>query len=348
MKIIMLGDSITAGMTEGGAYVSRPLATIIADETGYEVTNAGISMTQVVAGNNPFVQVVNHYNFADYDMAMIMYGTNDFGWQDESIDEFKNGLHQGIDKIERDNSKIQIRLMTPIQDFDRNIDNGSGNMDWNNRDGLSQNDFCNAVVQVAKDYNFEVYDWRDKPVVTKPSLLASDGIHPLQSTYNLMGQALSVWLKKTSQATDWDTNYREITNLFILADECNERLTVLYGKMRALYKAEEKYFDDDTQVKLEMLPVPQTPILDRAVRNWLIKSLLKLERDVNDLVKAFNEDSFTDPTTGDDTDLIKLTIPRQLLLDTTFQDELNHSLKSVNDLLNRLYSYMKQNTTIGG
>lgn len=346
MRVIMLGDSITAGMTEGG-YATDTLAKIIARETGDEVTNAGISMTQVYAGKNPFVEVVNHYDFANYDLAMIMYGTNDFGWQQETLNSFKDKYHEGIDKIKNDNPDIEVRLMTPIQDFDNNIDHGSGNMNWKNREGLSLNDFCDAVLQVGKDYGFKVYDWRDNPIVTNEnhkSALSSDGIHPLQQTYEEMGAALASWLIETSSKVDWSEKYVDIPDTIRLISIYKNRLYMIYAKIRALYKMDADYFDDDEVPSFEVAKLATNEVLlNRTVYLWTIKVMLNLQQDVNQIVKAFNEDSFIDPETGKETNELKLWIPRRLTLDETYREKLNHNFKSVNALLDRLYLYLKKN-----
>lgn len=199
MKILMLGDSITQGWN-GTKVTDYTLAATIAAETGNTVINGGVGGTEVCYGGQCFTSIVNTYPFSEYDMVTIMYGTNDFGRQGETLDDFKNGYQQGINKILSDNPKIMIRLITPIHDFRFS----NGDMDWQNKMGLSQNIINDAVVQLGNKNGIPVYDWRDNPVVTSASQLASDHVHPTDTTYMAMGKALASWIGSNSSGEDSD------------------------------------------------------------------------------------------------------------------------------------------------
>lgn len=193
MKILFMGDSIAQGWN-GSSVAPDTLETIIAAKTGNIVINAGIGGTQVSAGSQSFDAEVKQYNFNQYDAVIVLYGTNDFGHQEETIDDFKTGYQKGIDKIKKDNPSIRLMLLTPIRDWGL----GNGDMDWKNNKGISQNMISDTIVILAQSNGAEVYDWRKNPVVTKQSQVAQDGIHPLNSTYELMGAALAEWVGVSS------------------------------------------------------------------------------------------------------------------------------------------------------
>ena len=125
MKILFMGDSIAQGWN-GSSVAPDTLETIIAAKTGNTVINAGIGGTQVSAGSQSFDAEVKQYNFNQYDAVIVLYGTNDFGHQEETIDDFKNGYQKGIDKIKKDNPNIRLMLLTPIRDWGL----GNGDMNW--------------------------------------------------------------------------------------------------------------------------------------------------------------------------------------------------------------------------
>ena len=194
MKILMLGDSITHGYTTGGGVTPYTLASTIASETGNDVINGGINGTEVFAGDDSFTTEVEQHNFADYDMVMIMYGSNDIGREGETIDDFKRGYQQGIDKILSDNPKIDLRLITMIPDYRHD----NGNEDWKNKLGLSQRMVNDAVKEIAQKNGGKVFDWRANGIITSADQLLPDHLHPTDATYQAMGKALANWIKDDS------------------------------------------------------------------------------------------------------------------------------------------------------
>lgn len=194
MKILMLGDSITHGYTTGGGVTPYTLASTIASETGNDVINGGINGTEVFAGDDSFTTEVEQHNFADYDMVMIMYGSNDIGREGETIDDFKRGYQQGIYKILSDNPKIDLRLITMIPDYRHD----NGNEDWKNKLGLSQRMVNDAVKEIAQKNGGKVFDWRANGIITSADQLLPDHLHPTDATYQAMGKALANWIKDDS------------------------------------------------------------------------------------------------------------------------------------------------------
>lgn len=183
-KLVVMGDSITQGW-DGHKQVNNPIPNELGKLAGFDkVENLSVGGT-TITGSRGLPSQVRAVNFADYDYALISFGTNDFWQQSESLQDMQNGLQQAINKMRDENPKIIILITTPIQGWENN----TNSLDQKNTMGVSQNDIDDMILSVARLNSLKVNDWRNDPIVTNDnykSMLGDQMVHPTQATMNLM------------------------------------------------------------------------------------------------------------------------------------------------------------------
>ena len=179
-----MGDSITQGW-DGHKQVDNPIPNELGKLAGFDkVENLSVGGT-TMTGSKGLPSQVRSVNFADYDYALISFGTNDYWQQSESLQDMQNGLQQAINKMREENPKIQILITTPIQGWENN----TNSLDQKNTMGVSQSDIDDMILSVARLNNLKVNDWRNNPIVTSDNyklLLGDQMVHPTQATMDLM------------------------------------------------------------------------------------------------------------------------------------------------------------------
>lgn len=340
MKVIMLGDSITKGYKPDG-YTPYTLARTIASKTGYDVLNAGYNGAQVVAGKGAFTTVVNQYNFADYDMVIIMYGTNDFGWQDEKIDTFKKGYQEALNKIKRDSSTIKIKLVTPIHEFAF----ASGDLDFRNNHGVSQNMISNAIDEIAKRNHVDLFDWRKHAVVTDASQLYSDGTHPKDETYKAMGEALANWIisgdSDVAQATVTNVDFDKVNRYEQVGPVTQDNYEQAMDALSTIFSHFSTLIGDSFKFDPTLLNYPDTGF-DRAMWLYIVRSFDDIQQYVNKAIGIFRSNGFANMRTHKEFDYLELTRPTMLLIDQTYQTTLNDNWDKIQTALNDLLIVLKK------
>lgn len=342
MNVIMLGDSITRGYTPDGD-TPYPLSKTIADKTGYTVFNAGVDGAQVSVGNGSFDTVVNRYNFGIYDMVIIMYGTNDFGWQDETIDQFKTGYQQALDKIRNDSSTIKIKLVTPIHEFAF----ANGDLNFKNNHGVSQNMISDAVVEVAQKNHVDVFDWRQHNVVTDKSQLYPDGTHPRDETYKAMGEALADWIGGNNSSNDQPAS--EITSVvlshvdspFTIKDNVTTNYQKCLDVLKTIYQKVSRLIGDEYTFNPIALKL-NDDIFNRTMWLYIVHVFDQLKMYTNEAIGIFRSNGFANIRTKKDFEDVKITRPISLLIDTHYQNVLNDNWAQIETALNDLLNVLKK------
>lgn len=339
MNIIMLGDSITKGYKPDG-YTPYTLAKTIEDKTGDTVLNAGYNGAQVSVGNGSFDKIVNQYNFSLFDMVIIMYGTNDFGWQDETIDQFKSGYQRALDKIKQDSSSIKIKLVTPIHEFAF----ANGDLNFKNNHGVSQNMISDAIIEIAKNNDLSVFDWRKHEVVTDKSQLYPDGTHPRDETYQAMGEALAEWIAEDEDGFNEVVGDMELTHVdspFDLSDitvknyeKCLQALKTIYPKISQLSG------DDYTFNSQKMMLKDKS--LNRTLWLYIFHVFNNLKNDINRAIGIFKSNGFANLRTNDEFEEIDIVLPTSLVIDKDYQSTINGNWDKIQTALNDLLAVLKK------
>ncbi|WP_429970466.1 SGNH/GDSL hydrolase family protein [Fructilactobacillus sp. Tb1] len=199
--LIMLGDSITNGF-DGHQDLEKNVSYYIKQlNPELSITNAGVNAGTICGHSERDLSYqVESHNFADYQLATIFYGTNDFAHREETLEILGRILQKNIDIILEENSKIKIYGILPINRFDGGIDNF-------NVDGLSQYTFGELLEKLSTIYkanNIPVLNWRNvaPQLLTETNYYTALGdhrLHPNSETYHQMAKVISHFIFKHNQ-----------------------------------------------------------------------------------------------------------------------------------------------------
>lgn len=324
-RMIVLGDSILAGWT-GNSNANPTIPQMIANINHWEVDNQSIGGTKY--GNNhkdSFVDVAKRINFANYSVALVGYGINDFDDKPfDTLEDITTALTDGYQKMLKDNPSISMFVELPTQSFVY-----GDSLNQPNDNGITQNMVMNTIENWCKKNNVEYYDWRVHPLITSDNhqqTLGDGTIHPTQDTMNKMGDVLASWLRPKGLVGEYAENIRSIY----------QRITKMYQDVNKVFMSGEV-----PRLRLDAI---QNPSGERnlAVYLWTVEVTQNLETAINNLVTVFNTYNLIDVMTGLPTDEIKLWIPvLDVTLNSDYEKKMKRNFKLANDLLDQLLVYLK-------
>lgn len=204
-RIVTLGDSITQGLKNYNSpreLFDKAWPDYMLDQYGGTLRNIAVS-GKSIAGTGPedFNGQVNSVNFADFDLAIIAMGVNDFNNQN-NIETVVENLKKGLNKIFADNKNIQVAGILPHNLFRLPFTQPANTvyvdgLKFADRNGKTLNDFCDALAEVYKEYQIPYIDWRKAPVLTMRNYnkWTWDAIHPNEAGHALIGRRVAEWLK---------------------------------------------------------------------------------------------------------------------------------------------------------
>lgn len=204
-RIVTMGDSITQGLkdynTPRGLY-PNPWPNLLLNYYGKSVRNLAVSGKTISGtGSDDFNGQTNKVNFADFDVAIIAMGVNDFNVQ-ANINDVKSGLRKGLDKIFKDNKNIKIAGILPHNLFRLPFTNPANTvyvdgLKYADKNGKTLNDFCDAIASVYDEYYIPYIDWRKAPLLTprNHTKWTWDAIHPNEAGHELIARRVGEWLK---------------------------------------------------------------------------------------------------------------------------------------------------------
>lgn len=204
-RIVTLGDSITQGLKNYNSpreLYEKSWPNYMLEQYGGTLRNIAVS-GKSIAGTGPedFNGQVNSVNFADFDLAIIAMGVNDFNNQN-NIETVVESLKKGLNKIFADNKNIQVAGILPHNLFRLPFTQPANTvyvdgLKFADRNGKTLNDFCDALAEVYKEYQIPYIDWRKAPVLTMRNYnkWTWDAIHPNEAGHTLIGRRVAEWLK---------------------------------------------------------------------------------------------------------------------------------------------------------
>lgn len=204
-RIVTLGDSITQGLKNYNSpreLYDKSWPNYMLEQYGGTLQNIAVS-GKSIAGTGPedFNGQVNSVNFADFDLAIIAMGVNDFNSQN-NIETVVESLKKGLNKIFADNKNIQVAGILPHNLFRLPFTQPANTvyvdgLKYADRNGKTLNDFCDALAEVYKEYQIPYIDWRKAPVLTMRNYnkWTWDAIHPNEAGHSLIGRRVAEWLK---------------------------------------------------------------------------------------------------------------------------------------------------------
>lgn len=177
-KILMFGDSITAGYGLAADYAPPAQLQKILNEKGYavHVVNGGVSGDTTAAGRSRLGWTLDQYQ---PDMVILALGGND--------------VLRGISpSITRENITAMAELITS-----REIVLLLSAVEAPMNLGLAYRNQFNALYdEVADDYDVPLYPFLLKNTYGNPSLMQRDGIHPTSDGASVIASELAEYLIK--------------------------------------------------------------------------------------------------------------------------------------------------------
>ncbi|MGK4239188.1 SGNH/GDSL hydrolase family protein [Limosilactobacillus reuteri] len=331
-KMICLGDSIMQGW-DGHKSVATPIPQMIGQINGWQVDNKAIGGTNFLGGDNPFTQMVEKNHFENYDYVLIGYGVNDFSYPSGSIDDEKRAINQGLQAIRAANPLVKILVELPTQDFRNNVIS----LTAKNGRGWSQDDLCNAIIEVAKENDCAYYDWRPAPLITylnRTTTLGDSEVHPTLATMQAMAKVLADALSLVAR----QITLKRLDDTFLFSENVAINATTVLTFIKSLYDQLPPFFRPKT---FDAKPAYAYPgdSSDRLRRQYMIKELLSLGLAINQLISVCNKYHVVNPEGFKPTSMISMDPPRGLTFDDV-KDGLNREYQKIENKLNEMSEYI--------
>lgn len=202
MRIIFLGDSITAGA--GAGTVGNMYTAQIEKLTGAEVLNYGVGGTRIARQTKPSADPSFDKDFLqraqtmekEADLVFVFGGTNDYGHGDAPIgaitDEtpytFCGALNSLIDYLSGVYGVEKLWFILPVHR--KNEDNPHGEFGCKKIAAGSLSDYINAEISVLDNRGVGYLDLRDVIPADKLDELTADGVHPDATGHKLLAEAI--------------------------------------------------------------------------------------------------------------------------------------------------------------
>lgn len=369
--MLTFGDSIMAGW-DGKEYVSQPVPQQIGSLLGIVSVNAAVSSTRIVSGPQNLLEMIKTVDMTGYDLIMLGYGTNDWGYQDETLDDMRMGLDTFKSTLKSKNPNAKVFYELPMEQFGW----GSKSLDDKNSEGLSQNDVINFLKQYAEDSGWGYYDWRSDPLITYANRMTTTGDngwgHPTPPVMKQMAERLAQAIKpyvpgsgnaNTSDDTTPTTpdnpsnpaqpsepSKQALSHLsldkmpddpFNLKDNVAGNIAKTVASLNSIYQFCEKLLGLD-KVTIKINTTVKNDGLDRLLRNFVIRSFDQLKEDVNDVVNVFNENELWSFKTGEKIELLVIERPQQLTLGSDYLAVVNNNWKAIENKVNELVDIINQ------
>lgn len=374
-RLIAFGDSIFAGW-DGKEEVpaDQRIPELIGQQLGWQVTNVAIGGTKYDSSSNGFTAMVNKTDLTGFDYALVSYGVNNFSWPDP-LDTVKQNALNGFNALNRKNPHLRILIELPTEDFRQ----GSKTLYDVNNCFWNQDQLDDMLIDVANQEGIDYYDWRPDPLITYDNANqtlgdGNTGVHPTPATMRAIAQRLADKLQQmangaskpdvpihvdppTPDKPDKPDNSKpqppavklidalkldRLSNPFGIGGNVDSNANRTADKINELYQNLAQITGMDKQSYQVELSSPGNE-LTRPLRNYVLMSFSNLERAINDLVTACNDNWIRDPQTGLKYNTLKLLRVDLLTIDSHYQDTVNYNYYLIENKLNTLIGYLNFN-----
>lgn len=199
-KITFLGDSITSGGTTSNGKQAFSYVDYLKNYLGAEITNKGLSGSVITEGNveNQTQSFVSRSNqIQDQDFVTIFGGINDFwfnsplGSMEDSSDNVKTfygALKFLVENLSKKNPAAHFLFITPLKECKEGAthtyEDNNKLVLHKNRAGFTEEDYVNAIKEVAAYYSVPVLDLFNSsnmnPYIESQRQYFADDLHPNQ------------------------------------------------------------------------------------------------------------------------------------------------------------------------
>jgi acyl-CoA thioesterase-1 len=169
--LVCLGDSLTAGHGVAPEYSFPSLLQAEVDRRGlrYRVVNAGISGDTTAGGLERLGEVIE----LNPRIVLIELGAND-GLRGVPIPSTKANLEEMITTLRRAGAKVALAGMTLPRNYGPDY----------------IREFESMYRDLAAKHNVQLVPFRMEPLIARPGLMQSDGLHPTAEGYRAVFPAI--------------------------------------------------------------------------------------------------------------------------------------------------------------
>ncbi len=202
MKILFLGDSITAGA--GLAFPEDSFPSLVGKKLNCEIINYGVGGTRIARQRIPsenadfdedFLKRVEKMD-KQADKVFVFGGTNDFGHGDAPIGNVSDGtpytfcgaVNCLIDRLSETYEKGDICFILPLHRKDEQ--NKRGENGCKTTDAGTLHDYVFAEESVLKKRKIKYLDLRESIPVNELQNLTIDGLHPTEKGHQRLAEAI--------------------------------------------------------------------------------------------------------------------------------------------------------------
>lgn len=199
-KITFLGDSITSGGTTSNGKQAFSYVDYLKDYLGAEITNKGLSGSVITEGNveNQTQSFVSRSSqIQDQDFVTIFGGINDFWFNSplgsmedssDNVETFYGALKFLVENLSKKNPAAHFLFITPLKECKEGAphtyEDNNKLVLHKNRAGFTEEDYVNAIKEVAAYYSVPVLDLFNSsnmnPYIESQRQYFADDLHPNQ------------------------------------------------------------------------------------------------------------------------------------------------------------------------
>lgn len=205
--ISFLGDSITAGLTWDGSeqvIVDKPYPKTVEEIFKCITQNKGYSSYPISSTGKDDCLLAVYNTITEYANYIVVFaGTNDLhynvpiGTKDDRTDiSFYGAVYSLINGIVTNYPNAQLVFMTPLHRSWEGPNTANANL----------SDYVNAMIEMCGLCGIPVIDLYHNSyfnyIITTSQALFSDGLHPTQDGYNLLGKVIAKYLNNILMLKD--------------------------------------------------------------------------------------------------------------------------------------------------
>ncbi|GAK47835.1 hypothetical protein LOSG293_130240 [Secundilactobacillus oryzae JCM 18671] len=204
VKLAYMGDSIPHGWNGYTNYLTTNYPTWMSKYMGinlqkHKPTNMAISNGKILGTTQrDMSQIVPKWNFKNYDILTIQYGTNDDGHGTESLKDVMTELQTNITTIKKQNPKLKIYGFLPISRFAKGTGLPAKNIKM--AGGYTFKQLRDAERKLYKKNKIPVLDFQklDPGLITRENrkvTLRDHVVHPAVKTNQQLGRIAATFIE---------------------------------------------------------------------------------------------------------------------------------------------------------
>jgi len=205
-QIVFLGDSITAGLLQGGQHAKKSYPWWVGKSLGIKVSNYGQDGGKITGDSDrDLLPVLKSHSLKGARTVVIAYGINDY-LGNVGLNDVTARLSAAVEYIQRRYPKIKIVGMLPQSAFVVPVPaaNTTGvAVQTRNKSNYTESELCDNLNTVYQKANVPVLDWRTDSVINSGNvdqLTWDGGLHPNVEGYQIIGLRVAAFILQNGEA----------------------------------------------------------------------------------------------------------------------------------------------------